>query len=616
MIKFLSIFKAENLINWLKNIFNRFPISAILSMFLFLYFAYYIESNYNSPIFLLEKEIIFSLIITFFLSVGIYIFGESLDFSRSKNQLFQIIPLALWWWLFCIFHSEFWSARNDIIFCMAFICSISFIFFAPFVKKIFSKNLWENEQKIYYSYFSSIFQAMCAAILVWILVVTLSFIAIYAVQTLFDYNYQEIYMHVVAFSFTIIAAFFGLNEIPKKENFEGYYFNENHFSTFLVKYLAIPFIFTYFVILYAYCVKVLMNFSDWPKWMVSWLVMLFSLFWYFIYIISYVYEEKITIVKIFRKYFPFVVFPQLFILFYVIFLRINQYWLTINRYLVVIFWIWLSVLTIYFVFSRKKYLAFISVSLFLFTLIFSVWPWSVYNLPEEIQTKALLQELKKEWIIDESLNIHKYEKKWDTKDEKIEKLQEIQDKIGYLCWNHNCELLRKYLKIENNDLEETLIRRWELAEKVKKELWLNVYWDYDKEEKDKVRFLYSSWLVRNVEVPIAWYENLSYLNWELEYTVENDFKTDMENLKIKYYKNKNLLDEIDISNIIQDIIKNKKEKEIEKPVTYEKETEKYKYKIIIEDFAIPIKDWEYAKDWVNNGYNRAYISGFILYSKK
>ena len=58
------------------------------------------------------------------------------------------------------------------------------------------------------------------------------------------------------------------------------------------------------------------------------------------------------------------------------------------------------------------------------------------------------------------------------------------------------------------------------------------------------------------------------------------------------------------------------EKEIEKPVTYEKETEKYKYKIIIEDFAIPIKDWEYAKDWVNNGYNRAYISGFILYSKK
>jgi|GEM_PF-4794550 hypothetical protein len=64
----------------------------------------------------------------------------------------------------------------------------------------------------------------------------------------------------------------------------------------------------------------------------------------------------------------------------------------------------------------------------------------------------------------------------------------------------------------------------------------------------------------------------------------------MENLKIKYYKNKNLLDEIDISNIIQDIIKNKKEKEIEKPVTYEKETEKYKYKIIIEDFAIPIKD--------------------------
>gem|GEM_PF-4230826 len=37
------------------------------------------------------------------------------------------------------------------------------------------------------------------------------------------------------------------------------------------------------------------------------------------------YEEKFSIVKLFRKYFPFVLIPQIFMLFYAIFLRINQY---------------------------------------------------------------------------------------------------------------------------------------------------------------------------------------------------------------------------------------------------------------------------------------------------
>jgi hypothetical protein len=60
--------------------------------------------------------------------------------------------------------------------------------------------------------------------------------------------------------------------LPQKETIDDNLFYENKFFSFLVKYVAIPFIYIYFLILYAYTVKVLLNFQDWPKGEVSWLV--------------------------------------------------------------------------------------------------------------------------------------------------------------------------------------------------------------------------------------------------------------------------------------------------------------------------------------------------------
>jgi hypothetical protein len=77
-------------------------------------------------------------------------------------------------------------------------------------------------------------------------------------------------------------------------------------------------------------------------------------------------------ISIIRKVFPFVVIPQIFMLFYAIYLRIAQYDLTTNRYFVVIFGVWLLVISMYFVFSKKKNLVIIPAVLTLFTIIISV----------------------------------------------------------------------------------------------------------------------------------------------------------------------------------------------------------------------------------------------------
>ena len=53
--------------------------------------------------------------------------------------------------------------------------------------------------------------------------------------------------------------------IPTIADIEEEKGSENAFFIFLVKYVGLPFISIYFCILYAYSVKVLSNYSDWPK---------------------------------------------------------------------------------------------------------------------------------------------------------------------------------------------------------------------------------------------------------------------------------------------------------------------------------------------------------------
>lgn len=67
---------------------------------------------------------------------------------------------------------------------------------------------------------------------------------------------------------TLFAPIYFLSIFPQNddENLEKInIFKENKFYSFLVNYISLPFIILYFLILYTYTVKVLMNFEQWPK---------------------------------------------------------------------------------------------------------------------------------------------------------------------------------------------------------------------------------------------------------------------------------------------------------------------------------------------------------------
>lgn len=469
MKKLFSFLSFNSLKKNIKDSFSRFPISFLFMIIIAWLFYSLVNFDLSNEAEQNISRFIFSWIIWFFLSLWVYLSTENYWINWIKKILFQI-PVIIFTVLFFIwFNTDLDSFENIVFFILTLTWIISFLFFAPYIKNIKEKKL---EQNIYYTYFyrfSTIF--LVSFILGWLLVLLWN-IAIFATFELFDisYNDYKIIANWMVTALCLITPTYALIQVPKKEEYNNSYFNENIFFSFLIKYIAIPFIYVYFIILYAYSIKVLSNFWDWPKWEVSWLVIGFSTFGYIIYIFSYIFEEKNKFIKLFRKYFPYAVIPQIFMLAYAIYLRINQYDLTVNRYFVMVFGLWLFIISIYLIFSKRKYLSFITTILTIFTIIISIWPWWVYNLPVSRQYDRLVTNLEK-------ANILQWEKivalksKYDI-DKELSK--DIYSWIDYLCDFDNCNKIKELFENEYN----------KLVEKQKKEAEEN-YQEFIKRTKEK-----------------------------------------------------------------------------------------------------------------------------------
>lgn len=636
MKNIFSSFKLESLKQNLKEIIIRFPIPVFIIVIVSALFFTDIHANLTE---ITQNNIyrsIFSLIITFFLSIAIYISWENCNFSWMKKNLFQIIPITFWILFFIWFTSDIDNFENVIFFLLTIAGIISYLFFAPYLKSIFTKNI---KQSVYYTYFYKISVVfLISTILGWVLFALWN-IAIASIFQLFDISWtyhSEMVWDWAVFALSFFTPIYALTQIPNKKTFKENHFNENIFFSFLIKYIAVPFIFIYFIILYAYSVKVLSNFWDWPKWEVSWMVIWFSIFGYLTYIFSYIFEEKNKFIKTFRKAFPYVVIPQLFMLSYAIYLRINQYDITINRYFVVIFGIWLLVISLYYIFSNKKSLSTIPAVLTLFTILISIWPWSIYNLPESRQFNRLVNNIQKAWILegtkiiplnnykdidsDLSTNIYSWinytcdfnncdkikilfktqydelyikdKKKWEkNKEEKIERYKNAIDEYSNTDKNrvkNNEKILEKTLKEEYE-----WPSKWEIVDFITDEIKVKFYYWTNKEEERETISFHTDWWI--FPVSVKWYSKILNINGGKYNDNKTEYaKINLENKKIELIKNNSITKEINIDFIFP-ILEKLNDKSWDNKISKENLTFEIDwYKIIFE--SITIKNPQYKWD--------------------
>lgn len=516
---FAFLLKKQEIRNKSKEISQRFPLAIIISSITTLLFCSIIAFELSHDTSEIIGKVIMSAIVTFFLSLWVTLLWESLK-NKTVQSFGQIWALLFGGIFYSFLTQDIESITGVTFFILTLFGTISVIFSSPYIKYLYK---WTYSEISYFVYFYRISLVFFMSLIVGSALALLWNIAIGAVIVLFDLWYSslwDIHAYWTIFALCFLTPLFMLTEVPKKDTFEESRFSENIFFSFLIKYIAIPFIYIYFFILYAYTLKVLLNFSHWPRGEVSWMVIWFSLFWYIIYMFSYIFQseksgESNKLIGLFRKYFPYIVIPQIAMLSYAIALRIGQYDLTINRYFVVVFGLWLLTVSLYLIISKAKSLLYIPAFLTLFTLIVSIGPWSVYQLPLERQTSRLINNLELANIIE-----------WNTivplenySDIPKELSNDIYDGIDYICDFNNCNKIQEifpllydelYKKSESeynspieidNYIKHTAIKKlpyrwpskWQIIDYITDKIQVKRTYSYGKQDDEIYRMYNNSW---------------------------------------------------------------------------------------------------------------------------
>ena len=122
---------------------------------------------------------------------------------------------------------------------------------------------------------------------------------------------------------------------------------------FIFSYILAPLIIGYLGILYAYIIKILIEWNL-PKGNITYMVLAFGLIGIFTHIFSYPIRDTGTkLLKIVYRYFYYALLAPIALLFIGIGVRISDYGITEKRYLVVIFAVWFLLSSAYFILKKE-----------------------------------------------------------------------------------------------------------------------------------------------------------------------------------------------------------------------------------------------------------------------
>lgn len=156
----------------------------------------------------------------------------------------------------------------------------------------------------------------------------------------------------------------------------------------LILYIVMPLICVYTIILYIYFGKIIIT-RQWPQGLVSHLVLWYSVICVTVYFfISPLINEK-SWPRRFIKYFPKVILPLMVMIFISIWIRINAYGVTENRYFVVVLSLWVFLVMIYFASTKKLMNIILPVSFVIITFVSVFGPFSSYSISKYSQNSRL-----------------------------------------------------------------------------------------------------------------------------------------------------------------------------------------------------------------------------------
>lgn len=271
-------------------------------------------------------------------------------------------------------------------------------------------------------------------------------VALASIDYLFELQIDErIYLHIWAILEGTFGSLFFLSRLPKK--YEEYASKTDYPKELklFAQFVLVPLVSLYFIILYAYVIRVLVSW-EWPKGILAYMILGFSLLGVFTYAVLYPLREKFGWVKRAGQVYYIILIPQIGMLFWSLWWRISQYGVTEKRYLVLIFGCWLLALALYLLISKRKDIKLIPLSLIIIAILISFGPWGAF----EVSKKSQINRLEGLLVKNKLLVNGEIEELTDIQEFPFEDNKEIVGITRYLYQNHGLEIVEDVL---NKDLD-------------------------------------------------------------------------------------------------------------------------------------------------------------------
>jgi len=218
------------------------------------------------------------------------------------------------------------------------------------------------------------------------------------------------------------------------------------------QYVLIPLAAVYVIILLAYEVKILIQWSL-PKGLVSSLIMSYAVFGILSILLVYPIREtqENKWIKTWGRSFYILLIPLNILLLLAVFARVFPYGITVPRYFLLVLSAWLFFITVYFLFSKKQNIKVIPVSLCLLTLISIYGPLSTFSVSEYSQRYILINLFKKYGNYKDGKLLPMTNKRMTEKDG-----SEAIAKIQYLVDGKNMSSLQEYISKDLSAVNDSL----------------------------------------------------------------------------------------------------------------------------------------------------------------
>lgn len=168
-----------------------------------------------------------------------------------------------------------------------------------------------------------------------------------------------------------------------------------------VQYLLIPLVSLYTLILYCYMIKILIT-RTWPNGYVSWLVSVMSVLGILNLLLIDPEKEKSESrwIRAYAKAYYILVLPLLAMLFGAVGKRISMYGVTEQRYGLVVLGCYLGAMATYFIFSKRKSIKVIPITLCA-VAVATLWgPWGMYSISKNSQIDRATRILHRNGMIE------------------------------------------------------------------------------------------------------------------------------------------------------------------------------------------------------------------------